>query len=613
MGLSGMEHSLATAVQARSSRFPVFLIKPSHYDDDGYVIRWARSVIPSNTLASLYGLVKDCADRWVLGEHVEIECHAFDETNTRIDVQAIVDEIRRAGAGLVGLVGVQTNQFPRAMDLARQFREAGVAVSMGGFHISGCLAMLPGVQPDLQEALDLGVSLFAGEAEGRTEDLLLDASNGALKPIYNYLKSLPGLNDYPVPFLPADRIARSMGTQTSFDAGRGCPFQCSFCTIINVQGRKSRRRSADDIEKIIRANAAQNVTNFFITDDNFVRNRDWESILDRLIELREREGITIKLTIQVDTLCHKAVGFIEKARRAGVTKVFIGLENINPESLKGAGKRQNQISEYREMMQAWHDQGVIVFAGYIIGFPEDTRETVIRDIEIIQQELPVDILEFFVLTPLPGSQDHKDLFDAGIPMDADHNNYDLFHVTTAHEQMSGDEWRGAFDAAWSHYYTPQHIKTLMRRARASGIKARKMAHMALWFHGCYSIERVHPLDGGFFRAKTRRERRPGLPVENALRFYTRYGLEILTKHARYIALFAKLRLFAWRLDRDPDAVNYRDSANTRSAFGRASNSFNAAEEERKIPAISGSTEGGSLSMETPRSTGLAGPEAAQRS
>ena len=76
---------------------------------------------------------------------------------------------------------------------------------------------------------------------------------------------------------------------TSFDAGRGCPFQCSFCTIINVQGRKSRWRNADDVEKIIRANVEQGIKSFFITDDNFVRNEEWESIFDRLIQLRRRK------------------------------------------------------------------------------------------------------------------------------------------------------------------------------------------------------------------------------------------------------------------------------------------------------------------------------------
>ena len=90
-------------------------------------------------------------------------------------------------------------------------------------------------------------------------------------------------------------------------------------------------------------------------------------------------------------------------------RVFIGLENINPENLVGAKKKQNQITEYREMLLAWKAVGCVTYAGYILGFPADTPETIVRDIEIIQRELPLDLLEFFCLTPLPGSEDHQKL------------------------------------------------------------------------------------------------------------------------------------------------------------------------------------------------------------
>jgi radical SAM superfamily enzyme YgiQ (UPF0313 family) len=126
-----------------------------------------------------------------------------------------------------------------------------------------------------------------------------------------------------------------------------------------------------------------------------------------LIELREKDGIPLGLMIQVDTLCHKIPNFMEKARRAGVNKVFIGLENINPDNLAAAKKRQNKITEYRKMLLAWKKQGIMTIAGYILGFPADTPETIRRDIAIIKEELPVDLLEFFCLTPLPGSEDHQ--------------------------------------------------------------------------------------------------------------------------------------------------------------------------------------------------------------
>ena len=238
--------------------------------------------------------------------------------------------------------------------------------------------MLDGHAVGLDACLDLGVTIFAGEAEGRFESMLADAAAGRLAPIYNYMKELPGMEGVPVPFLPKRYIERTLGASASFDAGRGCPYQCSFCTIINVQGRKSRYRSADDIEHLVRLNWAQGIRKFFITDDNFARNKEWESTFDRLIELRERDGIPLGLMIQVDTLCHKIPNFMEKAKRAGVNKVLIGLENINPDSLAAAKKRQNKITEYRKMLLAWKKQGILTIAGYILGFPADTPETIRR-------------------------------------------------------------------------------------------------------------------------------------------------------------------------------------------------------------------------------------------
>ena len=261
-------------------------------------------------------------------------------------------------------------------------------------------------------------------------------------------------------------MQRYDGVLSSFDAGRGCPFQCSFCTIINVQGRKSRRRSPDDVEQIVRENVAQGLHSFFITDDNFARNSEWEAILDRLIQLKENEGIKIHFIIQVDTLCHKIPRFIEKCARAGVRRVFIGLENINPDSLVGAKKRQNKITEYRKMLLAWKNVGVITYAGYILGFPNDTPERIRRDLEVIKKELPVDLLEFFFLTPLPGSEDHKKLLEKGVWMDPDLNKYDLNHAVTGHPLMSQAEWEAAYKLAWETYYSDEHVERVLRRATA---------------------------------------------------------------------------------------------------------------------------------------------------
>jgi hypothetical protein len=550
------------ALAERTRRFQLVLIKPSHYDDDGYVIQWLRSIVPSNSLATVYTLALDAAERHVLGPQVEIDITAMDETNTRVVSKDIIGLIERHdGFGMVGMIGVQSNQFPRTLDIVRPLRQAGIPVVIGGFHVSGCLAMLPEMQADLQAALDLGCSLFAGEAEdGRLDQVLRDVAAGTLKPIYNHLNDLPAIESAPTPYLPAKTVARTLNHHASFDAGRGCPFQCSFCTIINVQGRKSRRRSPDDVEHLIRRHYAEGIRRFFITDDNFARNKDWEAIFDRIIELRERDKLDVRLIIQVDTLCHKLPNFVDKAARAGVTRVFIGLENINPANLLAAKKRQNKITEYRRMLLAWKHAGVITFAGYILGFPGDTAESIREDIDIIKKELPLDILEFFFLTPLPGSEDHKVLWQKGVWMDADMNKYDLEHVVADHPRMSRAEWEEVYRGAWETYYTREHINTIIRRGTASSMGVSRLQAVLWFFSSVHSVEGLHPLQCGVVRLKYRHDRRPGLPLEPIWTFYPKYVCELVAKHARVLKHWFDLELMVWRARRNAGPGQYTDPA-----------------------------------------------------
>ena len=548
--------------KARGKRFQLILIKPSHYDAAGYVVQWLRSTMPSNSLAAVYSLACGAADRQVLGPGLPIDVIAMDETNTRVRPRDIAKRLaRNGGLGLVGLIGVQSNEFPRALDIARPLRAAGVQVMIGGFHVSGCLAMLKDTQTDIKVAQALGISIFAGEAEEGFDEVLQDAAKCELRDLYNHMKVLPGIGDVPSPpFLPVDFVKRTVGNVTSFDAGRGCPFQCSFCTIINVQGRKSRYRSPDSIEQILRMNWAQGVKRFFITDDNFARNKDWEAIYDRIIKLREEDGMDVRFMIQVDTLCHKIPNFIEKSRRAGVTRVFIGLENINPANLIAAKKRQNKITEYRKMLLEWKRVGIMTFAGYILGFENDTPDSIRHDLEIIKKELPLDALEFFVLTPLPGSEDHKVLYEKNVWMDPDMNKYELEHVVTGHAKMTKEEWQGAYRSAWDIFYTDKHLETIMRRAHATGINIRSLMPVLMWFSSAVKIEELHPLQWGIFRVKHRKDRRPGMPIESPLSFYAGYAAETARKAVKLVRRWRHLKSIVAKIEADPNSKLYQDEA-----------------------------------------------------
>jgi hypothetical protein len=164
-------------------------------------------------------------------------------TNRRVRPDRIVRIIHRAGGrALVGLVGVQSNQFPRAVDLARPFLSAGLPVCIGGFHVSGSIAMLPEMPKEMHEAAALGISYFAGEAEHRRLDQVIrDAWVGSLQPIYNFMNDLPSLEGEPAPILPRKHVRRVSGQLSSLDLGRGCPYARAGFALPTISGARSGR------------------------------------------------------------------------------------------------------------------------------------------------------------------------------------------------------------------------------------------------------------------------------------------------------------------------------------------------------------------------------------
>lgn len=542
--------------------FHFVMIKPTHYDDDGYPIQWLRSFIPSNSLASVYGLALDCKDRSILGDDVIIKLHTIDEWNTHVNIEKIARMIHEDGDnGLIGLIGVQSNQFPRSVDLAKRFLKHGLQVSIGGFHVSGILSMLDKLTPELEEAQKLGISFFAGEAEEqRLDNVLRDAYNKDLKPIYNYLNKMPTLEHEPVPFLDVKEVKKTLTVSGSFDLGRGCPFDCSFCTIINVQGKKSRFRTPDDIEKILRLNHSIGIYKFFLTDDNFARNKNWEIILDRIISLRD-EGIKISMTIQVDTLCHKIPNFIKKCSIAGVDKVFIGLESIDSKNLIAIKKKQNKINDYKEMILEWKKFPVVITAAYIIGLPNDTRTSIVESIKIIKKELAIDIMYFTILTPLPGSEDHKNMFLRGEWMDNDLNQYDLNHVVMKHVSMDKSELMLAFNDAWDTFYTTEHLETILKRMVAFGSnKKRTTFRSFLIYKESRSLYNLHPLESGVIRLKYRKERRGSFKQESILTFYPKYFYYIVSTSWKLFITYMKYQKIMNKIWKDKSFKSYRDSA-----------------------------------------------------
>jgi radical SAM superfamily enzyme YgiQ (UPF0313 family) len=518
--LNQLTSDAASAIQPSRpgiDRFRIVLIKPSKYDDDGYVIRFWKGVLPSNTLNVLNGLTQDVIRRGVLGD-LEIEVVTFDETAEKLPVNKIIRWSRRPGLKLVvGLVGVQTNQFPRALDLARQFRAVGIDVIMGGFHTSGTVNMLGADEPDIQELIREGITVVSGEVEGKWDGILADCLHGQLKPLYSYaydLQDLVDISDAPLPVTSRKTMKHfaepAFGTA---DTSRGCPFACSFCTIINVQGRKMRERSPESIVELLRLNYREHgITFYFFTDDNFARKKLWRETFEAIIRLRKEEGVKVSFMMQVD-LAKKPKEFVPLAAEAGCTQVFIGMESVNPQNLKAEGKAQNKVEEYQGIIKEWHDAGVVVHTGYIVGLPWDTKEQVGKDVQYLMDVIQPDQASFFMLTPLPGSHDHKEMRGRGEWMDPDFNKRDSFHATIKHPNMTAEEWTESYLDAWKTFYSKENLIRILSRWKDNPKVYWNLMAVYFWYKNAALIEKEHPMVAGFFRLKDRRARRPGFSVD----------------------------------------------------------------------------------------------------
>src|SRR5213594_617279 len=518
-----MPHKLTSAQEAempkpwRFAKFRIVLIKPSKYDDDGYLIRFWKGVLPSNTLNVLHGLTDDVKERRVFGA-LPIEVTTFDETAEKLPINRIIRWGHEPGTKLlVCLVGVQTNQFPRALDLARSFRAAGIDVIMGGFHTSGTINMLGEQEPDIQELVRESITIVSGEAEENWAEILADALNGRRKPIYSFAQDLQNLVDIgnaPLPLVSHKTMRHfarpGFGTA---DTSRGCPFACSFCTIINVQGRKMRERSPESIAEMIRRNYRENgISFYFFTDDNFARKKLWRETFQEIIKL-QKDGIKIAFMIQVD-LARKPKDFVRLAAEAGCTQVFIGMESVNPQNLKAEGKGQNRVEEYQNIIKEWHDAGIVVHTGYIIGLPFDTKEQVSEDIRYLMDVIQADQASFFMLTPLPGSHDHREMKKRGEWMDPDFNKRDSFHATIKHPHMTAEEWTEAYEDAWKAFYSKENMIKILSRWNHNAKVYWNLMSIFFWYKNAAVIEKEHPMIAGFFRLKDRSARRPGFAVDS---------------------------------------------------------------------------------------------------
>ncbi len=516
---AAMHHQAAVAYGIRE--LDITLVRATNYTDDGYPIRTRVGIIRSNTLTQMGTLARDLVN-FPFFAGVPVNVRMIDEAIERVPVAVI---LRRAGIpgvkAIVMVVGVQSNQFPRAQDIASWFLPHGIPVLMGGFHVSGMLAMI-GLTHDLRDAMSRGITLVAGEVEGgRLAAVVEDVLAGDPEPLYNFLNPTPDLKTCPTPALSRSDLRGFASPYSTIDTGRGCVFTCDFCTIINVQGRTMRWRNPEQVVEFVRGSFHDaGVTHCFFTDDNIARNPQWRELFAGLERLREVEHIPFTFMMQSDLAARKIPpgDFFVRASRAGCNQVFFGVESVNRENLRSQGKFQNQVGEYQTLTAHLHSLGIATHAGYILGLPFDTPESITRDIAELQR-IGFDSASFYILTPLPGSKDHQRWWMEKRWMAEDLNTYDSAHVAVAPERMSTNELAESYRKAWRQFYSTAHMVNVLTVWRHDW----SSYWNRLFFFAAYlyasTIEGLHPMNCGFWTVRDRHDRRPGLPREAFMPFW----------------------------------------------------------------------------------------------
>ena len=524
-----------TARGCQVRELDITLIRPTNYTNDGYPIRTRVGVIRSNTLTQMGTLTRDLIS-YPFFNGVTLNVHLIDEAIQRVPVKDILKRSRIPGVkSIVMLVGVQSNQYPRAQDIASWFLPHGISVLIGGFHVSGMLAMI-GLTSDLRVALSNGIILVAGEVEGgRLPAIIEDVVRGRAEPLYNFMNPTADLSDLPTPRLTKEDFKNFASPFSTIDTGRGCVFTCDFCTIINVQGRTMRCRDPKQIVEFVRQSYKDaGIAHCFFTDDNIARNPRWRELFAGLIELREVEKIPFTFMMQSDLAARKIPGgdFFILAARAGCNQVFFGVESVNRENLRSQEKFQNQVSEYQGLVAHCHSLGVSTHAGYILGLPFDTPASIRQDIAELQR-IGFDSASFYILSPLPGSKDHQRWWQERRWMDRDFNTYDSAHVAVAPERMTKEELLQAWRDSWEQFYSTEYMVEVLKSWRHDWKYYWDRVFFFAWYLYASRVERLHPMNCGFWTVRKRSDRRAGLAREGLIPFWWNW-LKSVSSRARGI-------------------------------------------------------------------------------
>lgn len=461
-----------------TGHFRIVLIKPSKYRRDGYVERFRRGFMPNSTLLHLRSL----SPTRLGGRPVEVE--VFDEHVTT-DL-GYLHRLHPDRCDLLALVGVQSHQMHRALDLAALAVSRGVRnCVVGGPHPMTC---------DTVQAQGRGVSFAVAEAELVWPAILDDARSGELRPLYGGERRWQRELDPPV-LEPPDRSAlgRYVIPMVGLYPARGCPYHCNFCSVVKIAGKTVRSQSVETTLESLRRARRAGVRLVMFTSDNFNKYGEARTLLQAMIDHR----IDLPFFVQCDVQLGRDEELVALLARAGCAQVFLGAESFDRGTLKSVGKMQNQPVRYEELVRLCHGHGVTTHFSNIFGFPEQDEAGILEHLDALRGVRPF-MASFYILTPIPGTDQYDDFRARGWIEEGNLDRFDATCCVWRHPTLSASRLEALLMRAYREFYSLRDVvgKMFGRRWNAPWFVHRLGLGYAAFAR--FAVGRgMHPMAGGF--------------------------------------------------------------------------------------------------------------------
>jgi hypothetical protein len=467
------------------SKLRVVVIKPSKYNPRGLVDRFWKGFMTNSTIYYIASLIP----REVAG--VPVEVHTIDEY---VEPNLHYLELLRKPSGnnlqnLVALVGVQSHQFHRALDLAAYAVEHGSQAIIGGPHAMTCdTTMLQGN----------GISFALSEGELVLPAILDDALHGQLQPVYGKEQRWQQELEAPIVNPPSKKaLRRYLDKSCGCYPVRGCPYACKFCSVIKIAGQIVRSQPIwITIESLKRAKAA-GVRNIVFTPDNFNKYSQAPELLQAMID----EQINLPFFVQCDTQVFKQTELIELMARAGCAHIFLGAESFDRRTLLKMHKAHNHPEDYAGLVHLCHEHGIQVHFSNIIGFEDDTEDSILEHQRVLL-ELAPDVAWYYILCPIPGTEQYDEFLAAGLITEPNLDRFDASVLTWRHPNISKKRLHSLLFDCYKQFYnfseTLRRIKKLNREGKGSWGRV-VGSYRDSFFVRLAVGQGLHPMDGGIYR------------------------------------------------------------------------------------------------------------------